>query len=893
MGKSVANVSSAQEAVQAACRALQLHHNSKSRGQRLIDSVVADEDETSIILKVHALGCKADQFEISCPLATLPMYAGSPEALASHLLGLIVKEAFGAELETSPFRPRALKSILEREGAIKDSVPSPYASEINKHAGASRDVVVLGRSASGKTVAGLQAALAMLRNGTTVEWLDLSEPDRSVWDVLPILSRSRLDKPIVLFIDDAQANPLEASRISHLQSIVSHTDALRFSVVVLAWASARQSVEALWPEGIHINVNPDRVLREITGTSLSNFSAYDRQQLEHFVNGDLVAVTVAVAFMRREKRFPTGDELASEALRELIGEQLLDDKSAEILYRTAALSQFEIDVSAAHLEQLSAEVVQTLVSRRALRRSGAYLSIGHRSSARLLLRALATRFPTLATRLPDPGKLAVGYLRTTDTTQLVTTLERLDIARLQASHFDQHGTKFLVRLWGTFQLLLRALDKAGSNDPTWSDDTGSSAIASRILGEFGFASAARAVEHQRDRWRFAESDSVPIPVPPPPNERKDFEEIKRCMIEEEAGSGLPAYAELAEAIDFDRMHRTWVLGFLLGTEAGASDHSTVRLATLKSIAKKAQLHGGGYYPLRVPWVTARVLIGLAQTGETIDSSETIRNACNWLLSEAPAGPCSFGAWHPHTGVWNTVVGTTAMCLNALVRCGVRTDNSTVDLAINYLLDGRSQWSRVGKEIDCAFALEAFLLTGAPWRDFSSELIRLIDWAHDPTIWQTVVLDAAQAKDESLKIPLIASSLAGIIWSIVKAELPLLLEDLATGALLPDSLSYSAYREEVQNLLRRLEEVKSHIRTNIEQRLTLLTSAPAMNEQVRLKLSEFREWAKRCDDLIEHATRMSSQSSRQSYSATLASLRRNANALGLEVLRGAWEPIEIT
>jgi hypothetical protein len=362
------------------------------------------------------------------------------------------------------------------------------------------------------------------------------------------------------------------------------------------------------------------------------------------------------------------------------------------------------------------------------------------------------------------------------------------------------------------------------------------------------------------------------------------------MPEEETAGWLPLYAERAHDIDFDRMHRTWALGFLLGLEATAySTYSHSRLQALKDLAPKYQLPSGSFYPARVPWVTARVLIGLSQAGESIETSELVRTGCNWLLTDAPEGPCEFGAWPPHTGIWNSTLGTTAMCLNALVRCGVSADHPTVDLASNYLMDGRSEWSRDGQEIDCAFALETFLLMGSPWRDFSSELASLISWTQNPKIWENVVLDASQAKDESLKIPLITVSLVGIIWSIVKSELPLLLEDLASGTFLPESMSLSEYKSELQTIVRQLEEIRAHIRRNIEQRLATISREELTKAApVQAKLNEYRGFAGRCDAAVEAAKRLTAQATGPSFKDGVDKLRNGVNQLGQDIFGQRWK-----
>ena len=817
----------------------------------------------------------------------------SADDVVAYIMAEVLKIHFTSNLTYTPTssKRRPLRSISERELEVKNCVSSQSANDIFQYVKSGHDVLMFGKSASGKTVSAIQAALALNKHGIDIKWIDLSEPDRDMWDILIAIIQTYAENKLCIFIDDAQSNPVELSNIALLHTLFLPFSDLKFQIVALGWTSYQKNIIDLWPSAVSISAQPERVLNEMTNASLGlKYSHLNQQQVTYIVSGDLVVATLVLSFIERTNRFPTSEELAKEALLKLIGDYSLDLVEATILYKTAALSQFEIDISHCYLSEISKEHVSNLISYRILRRIGIYLSIGHRSTSRLILRGLTLQFPELEEKLSNPSKLAVDYLRTADNKQLVATLERLDLARLQYSQQDQHGTKYLVNLWKTLQLLLHSLSKAGTQDPSWYDDTGSAALAYRVLNEFNYEIADFILMHLRERWKIDQENYKVTHKPPPPNERKDFDEICKCMKEEESNELIPNYAEVSDSIDFNRMHQTWVLGLLLGVEARAKNNLN-RVLALKQIVAREQQPIGNFYPARVPWVTARILIGLSQTGETVDTSDTVRKGCEWLLTQSPSGPYDFGAWNPHTGSWNTITGTTAMCLNALIRCGIQANNESVDLSINYLLDARNEWTQHGKEIDCAFALETFLITGSHWRDFTKELTALIDWVHNPNIWQEVVIDASKEKDESLKIPLIASALVGIIWSIVRSELPLLLEDLATGLFIPESMSHKEYKREIQYIVQRLDEIKLHIRANIEKRLQLLSREDTFAQKtLQYKLNEFREYAICCENTLEVARRLSAESTTTSYSQSFEALLSTVNQLGYNVFHEKWDAI---
>lgn len=773
-------------------------------------------------------------------------------------------------------------SITQLEGEGPTPFPAMIVSALERR----QDVLLYGRSASGKTVAARNAQRTMIRLGVATYWLDLSDPDASFSDFVVALAQLPASRRVVLFIDDAQAMPAEAERIQRLQDIAGRFPELGFQVVLIVWESARRAFSESWPSIQPVHVVPDKAMNAVL-QPLSGVDAAARDQLQALVGGDLIAAATAVRFFEREQRFATSDELALEELDALCGPSSLSADAASVLLHASALSQFEIDVAEAYLLTLSAGGLSELQRMRVLRRAGYYFTVGHRSTARLVHKALLLRYPTLAHRAVEPARLALEYLQSTTPAQLVNTLDRLDIAALKKSGSEQHGTRFLGSLWSSLQTLLRLLDRSAQKDPTWRDDTGSACFAARTLSDFGKDSARATVEHIRRRWTLQTDFAVPEPVAPAPNERKDFVEIERRMAAED-DAGPIIGVERANEIDFDRMHRTWAVGLLLALETAPGATDGARLQRLKLLATNIALPNGAFYPERVPWSTARVLIGLSQAGETYQTSQTVADACNWLLRYRPHGPFDYGAWEPNTGGWNSIVGTSAMCLNALVRCGVSSSQEEMDLALNYLMQNRSEWGRPGGEIDAVFAIEAFLLAGYAWREFTPELRRLIEWTENPKLWDEVVLDASESQDESLKVPLISTVLLSIIWGIVRAELPLLLEDLAFGTLLPAMAAPVADRREVTRLFSRLEEIDQHVRRNIDDRLRRLAGRGYGRASMTAKLGAFRNAAARAEAIRRQLHDLAAETRANKISDGISAAKFELNALGAELLGETWE-----
>lgn len=144
-------------------------------------------------------------------------------------------------------------------------------------------------------------------------------------------------------------------------------------------------------------------------------------------------------------------------------------------------------------------------------------------------------------------------------------------------------------------------------------------------------------------------------------------------------------------------------------------------------------------------------------------------------------------------------------------------------------------------MDCANAIEAVLQAGGSWREVRSELSGLLQWAESTEEWEKAGLSATELRDESCKVPQVASALIGIIWTTVRKEIPLLLEGLSARIADLDQL-VPAWRPEAQ-LKACHAELRHCLQSRIRQRSELLSAGEqkpqttATLEDLRRRLSE--------------------------------------------------------
>jgi len=173
----------------------------------------------------------------------------------------------------------------------------------------------------------------------------------------------------------------------------------------------------------------------------------------------------------------------------------------------------------------------------------------------------------------------------------------------------------------------------------------------------------------------------------------DFVKIRERMIEEDKIFSANGY-ESGESINLIDIHRNWLYGLLIGLKSILVDYGYKDL--IKNVEDeliRSQDEGGYWYPKRVPWVTARILIGLAEAGYSI-KDECVKNGVKYLTSVVKDSK-----WEAHTGGWNNVFETSSLCLEALIKCGVDCDRGLPRDVADYLLGSSQIWMSENYEID--------------------------------------------------------------------------------------------------------------------------------------------------------------------------------------------------
>lgn len=816
---------------------------------------------------------------------------GRGQSLTGLLLMRTLEEILdGLQTEVPPAEAlaRSAEAMQNSQARVHDFdervlVEPPSISRIRTLLNRGNFAGLIGASASGKTVLADLLAKEYEGRGVGTVWLDLADPEATPLGCVVTVMRAPRPQPnrapatrapALVICDDIQSNPAAGAALLRLMHATTPPGGRH--VLALGWLDARDLIERTMGVGRVLICEGRDVCKRIA--SAPGIEEPSRRELLSLARSNALIAETALSMFYDSGRMPRPSEVASRMYEVLTGGKRLRETELRVLWLVACLALFEIDLNLTYADHVTRDTVRNLLHGRVLRQRGAYVSFGHRTFARFVVRHIRENRLVDAASSGTPVSLAVAYLRAAGDQQIQITLDRLDLLTLEAREGVNEGNAFLAEAWSSVRILARYIARQVEADASWGDNVASAVFSSEALAELGMLDEWRQVAaYVRGRWTLPDGTDLPEHTRGQTAESVDFVEIiKRMRVEDAAGAG---FTMSAEDVDADRFHRTWVLGLLMGFEGSALEPDERRITALRKMVARSQQPDGSFYPSRVPWVTARICIGLCHMGETPATSNVLRQAVRWLLTESPRGPYVDGMWRGGTGEWNTMVNTTALVLLALATAGVEQDER-VSRSVASIVAVRDDWTAPGQEVDCAQALEASLLLGESWSSSSEIINHLIHWAGDSRAWDTAGLLASETQDESSKVPYVARALITLIWEAARAELPILLEGISGeeghGVNAREEVNLASERR-AATAQTALSDLSDFIIGQIRDREALLSRGNAVKE-VAANWELWRSRATECERLIAALQASRTISSESEVGALLAEIDEFGRAI---------------
>lgn len=665
-------------------------------------------------------------------------------------------------------------------------------------------VLIDGRTGSGKsTQARTWAARSYNEHDAGVIALDLIDPadgPASVMQALLILpSRPRYH----VTMESIDANPGRAHETFNLIKRLREEAGLAISVLATGWLD--------YEEG-------DARLPFLVDHNVSVVKSHPQPLFEAFLaghaltSGQLAQVKALcgegedLVLGRRMREFldanasrpPTGDEFVEHVAQKLGLDEFEGDELRKALYHFACLGMFEIDVPRSHAEHLFREHITTLTSRKLIEPFDTSYRVPSSSVARLIAQYAYSRWNN-GMKLEHPGEYAVRILKSAGEAQIKATLDRLKLIN-RRSGIGGRASELITSCWVKRQELIQRLGTYVTREPEWQHNAASAAFAAIAMARLDMPLRwPDSAEFVRRSWNYGSGSELPIWQDERTNEAEDFtlmqthmkkEDERRAEQEETAWP----YWLRGEGIDLVKAHCTWMLGVLLCFEAAAPDDEQDTEAVrnrLLPATRGAQEATGTFYPSRIPWVTARVLIGLCEAGYA--HTETANKAAAWLRTgHGPGSETEFG-WRSGTGDWNSDSMTRAMCIIALQKHGAAANREAIDRGYADLTRGIETLAKPPSEIERSLFAEAYLIGGpTQWAHAYPHLDHLLNWISRDENWLLPAQQAdarladangpvnagyASQDGESTKLAFVTSQIVVCIWQIVENELTSLFADM--------------------------------------------------------------------------------------------------------------------
>lgn len=782
-------------------------------------------------------------------------------------------EEFRAQRASRGRNFRKIAEVVDDLGDdLRDWIEHPKATGVLDVIRRGQNCVLEGPSSSGKTVLAVQVGQRAARQGFDTLYANLSVVSGCVFDILDVVLFGDEDTKSVLIVDDAQSNPAAARFTASVLRTGYHRCTSRASVVFASWPDFARSIYSIVPNGIVLPVQP----QQVRVWMVNDFrKSMDRELVDDVASQfgeDLLLLRMALTRAKSTGAKPKLGDMAASVwgTRSTRGRIRESDKS-KIGLVVASLGSYDLPAPVPFVTseaEARATAVEALTSSGMLRvAKPGHVSLGHRSLCSLLVEWLSAEGTWSLFERRDaprsPADVLHDYLRSEGAANALDALRALQARVGFKSHAELTRRNAAgVEIWRAFNALVERIEIQQSRDPTWGRSPASAMFAVQTLREVGKVSAASAsIAFMRSHYSV-ERGKLTVRTDGLATE-SDFREIGTRMFEEDVIRGGQGGARTpAGEVNIPRFHRQWLSGVLLSAEAAyASTAADVR--ELADLVEAEQMASGAFYPERVPWVTARVLMGLAAAGRTIETSASVRRATEWLLRDESEGGCSrHGTWESGTGTWNTELETTAMVLMALAAVGVDCSQARFDVARTLLLDGRASWTKPGSELDGASAIQAYVESGGAWEDVADEAQALSRWAKGDLLWENVARSAEESHRQSCEVAQVASHLVNIGWTALRTDLPSFVEALAMRSEFRSALTQeeiTAPRSPEMKAARNLDpsdpvSSAAQFLSGVSElrlgQLTVVGRYRRFDERVR---NELRIWVSRMRQPLEHRT----------------------------------------
>jgi SAM-dependent methyltransferase len=675
------------------------------------------------------------------------------------------------------------KEIKQISGNSTDWAEHPKLNDVVENVKEGRDCLLIGKSSCGKSILALKAGqqISITHPCIKVGYVDVgSVSPHIVTGILRYFYKNHNSKNNhCILIDDLQSNPLVANYFIKIIKLLKKAGCGgRITILAISWQNYSKKVMEELPNVISINIEPYQAKNAI-------INKYGREVNKNDIDYIVDIAKDDVLILRLMLESPYMYRLDKKGLAKIIWEKYTRGYQGNIsklkraTFIASSLGQFEFELTSEFLENeanVDKEDIDSLIKLKLLRKiCNKKLNAGHRSICLLFYQWLSTEKDIIedlrnANKSTDIEKIADNYIHSSEPSDIWALLVKLADQCENLIDFHNQNTMALIDIWKSMDSLINRINEQQRIDHTWENNLESAAFAIEALCALGKQGLAKpSIEFMRRYWSL---NNGRIEIKSGTSEKDDFIKIKSYMEEEDKRFNVKSIKrELAGEINFDKFYQTWIQGFILCAEAAYKEKSADELQKLAIAVENSITDNNFFYPNRVPWCTARVLIGLSKCGRTCDNSDAIKKVSKWLLLPIKEGGAySNGFWKSGTGTFNSSIETTSMCIIALNY--VKSDDiNKLNEPLEYILSKKADWIQDKRELDAVNMITAYVTHNKNWDNVRSEVRKLLKWANDESSWKRALKSGGKEDSQSCVASIVADYLINAAWISVRNEIP--------------------------------------------------------------------------------------------------------------------------
>lgn len=486
-----------------------------------------------------------------------------------------------------------------------------------------------------------------------------------------------------------------------------------------------------------------------------------------------------------------------------------DAQKIESIYRLCVLGSFEYLVPKDFVEAsvLSKELTT-------IKAVGTTYYVGHKEICRFLYLYIEKNKNALKINsLPAIDKIILDYIQEQEPGKQWRAIRQL---------IGEHGEEKLQSIsliWSGLSCFETAIKNQTRVDPAWGNAPSSMYFVLKVASLLGVLPDYKNVLDKFCEKFEVSEEEVKVHYHEIAT-TNDFNQIKKRMIKEDKTdcSGFEKGAEF----DCNCAHKNWLLGLIVGlkSELCQYQHEDLYNAAVSELFSR-QTSQGGWYPTRIPWITARILIGLSQAGYTV-ANDNVSRGISFLLEYIKAS----NHWEAHTGGWNTPYETSSLCLEAIYSSKAKLNGQRkerVSKVVRYLYDRKAEWMQDDKIVDGSATACCLLKNDDGSYGNSAELTDYIQKLCKDKVYSKIEKNKELnlQEEQSCQITQVAWYTMDFCWDVLYTQLPKLLNEFVKRSLqeknseseeaMKDYKIFISYSEDSKNTVNRIKKVSAYLR----------------------------------------------------------------------------------